>query len=95
MTEQKPPTGTKQKSPPVMDKKPPTDTNQKPKQVTDQKPPPMTGQKSLPLTDQKPPIRTDLTLPQKDTKSSREKKRKQALETDLKRETAKRSRQAI
>ena len=94
-TEQKPPTEPKEKSPPVTDKKPPTDTNQKPTHVTDQKPPPMTGRKSLPVTDQKPPIRTDQTLPRKATKSSREKKRKQALETDLKRETAKRSRQAI
>ncbi|CAH3198945.1 unnamed protein product [Porites evermanni] len=95
VTEQKPPTETKQKSPPDTDKKPPTDTNQKPTHVTDQKPPPMTGKKSLPVTDQKPPVRTDQTLPRKATKSSREKKRKQALETDLKRETAKRSRQAI
>ena len=95
VTEQKPLTGTKQKSPPVTDKKPPTDTNQKPTHVTDQKPPPMTGQKLLPVTDQKPPIRTDQTLPWKATKSSGERKPKQALEADLKIETAKRSRQAI
>ena len=103
MTGQKSLPVTDQKPPTVTDKKPPTDTNQKPTQVTDQKPPPMTGQKSLPVTDQKPPKvtdqkprrRADQTLPRKDTKSSREKKRKQALETDLKRETAKRSRQAI
>ena len=102
VTEQKPPTGTKQKPPPVTDQKPrpmtgqksvpvtnqkpQTDTNQKPPQVTDQKPPLTTGQKSVPVTDQKPPIRTDQT---------REKKRKQAFEADQKRETAKRSRQAI
>ena len=91
VTEQKPLTGTKQKPPPVTDQKPPTDINQKPKQLTDQKPPPMTSQKSLPVMDQKPPVRTD-QIPRK---SSREKKRKQALGTDLKGEPAKRSRQAI
>ena len=86
VTEQKPLTGTKQKPPPV--------TDQKPKQLTDQKPPPMTSQKSVPVMDQKPPVRTD-QIPRKGTKSSREKKRKQALGTDLKGEPAKRSRQAI
>ena len=54
----------------------------------------MTSQKSLPVMDQKPPVRTD-QIPRKGTKSSREKKRKQALGTDLKGEPAKRSRQAI
>ena len=94
VTGQKPLTGTKQKPPPVTDQKPPTDINQKPKQLTDQKPPPMKSQKSLPVMDQKPPVRTD-QIPRKGTKSSREKKRKQALGTDLKGEPAKRSRQAI
>ena len=94
VTEQKPLTGTKQKPPPVTDQKPPPVTEKNPPPVTGQKPPPMTSQKSLPVMDQKPPVRTD-QIPRKGTKSSREKKRKQALGTDLKGEPAKRSRQAI